>query len=308
MPVAAARARPLALALLLLGASAASLAPAAARAQGGVPGIALTGRVVDGADLLDPAREAALDAALEAHEARTSNQVVVATVASLDGRDVAGYAIELANAWGLGDAERDNGALLLVAPNERKVRIEVGRGLEGALTDARSARIVREEILPAFRAGDFPAGIERGVRAMLASIDGEYVAGPAAGPRADDASDPLPRYVPLVFLAMIAVPELLRRAGRRRAANGAFPAGFAGLFATLVSGSLLVGLGVALGAFALLYAAGRGGGGGGRGRPRRRGGFVVLPSGGGGFGGGGLGGGFGGGGGGFGGGGASGSW
>ena len=206
--------------------------------------------MVDRADLLDPAREAALAGVLAEHEARTSNQVVVATVPTLGGRAVASFAIELANAWSLGDAERDNGALLLVAPNEREVRIEVGRGLEGALTDARSGRIIRDEILPAFRDGDYPTGIERGVDAMLGSIDGEHVA--PAPPRGRAARR---RCVGgRVPLRAVRVPGDDRAAGGAgaapagdEAANGAFPAGFAGLLATVTSGSLALGLGVAAG-------------------------------------------------------------
>ncbi len=288
-----------------------------ARAQDPAELAPITARVVDGADLLEPAREAELDALLAAHEAESTDQVVVVTVDSLNGLDIADYALRLARASGLGTAERDNGALLLVAPAERDVRIEVGRGLEGALTDARSGIIIRQEILPAFRDGDYAAGIERGVRAMLQTIDGEYEAPPSSS-AGDTGLSGVDRWVPFVFLAMIAVPELLRRAGARRAANGAFPAGFAGLFGTLASGSLLVGVGVAVALFVVLYLAMRGGGGGGGARRARSrgplvGGYVGGGTGGGmgggmrgggGFGGGG----FSGGGGGFGGGGASGGW
>jgi len=275
-------------------------------AQGELP--ALTGRVVDSAGLLDPAREATLSDRLAEHEAAGGDQLVVATVASLDGRDIASYAIELARQWRIGTAENDNGVLLLVAPNEREVRIEIGRGLEGALTDARAGLIIRSEILPAFRDGDYAAGIERGVRAIIDSIAGEYVASEATT-RGTSRADSLDAYVPLLFIGMIGVPQLLRRAGLRRAANGAFPAGFVGLFATLASGTLWIGLAAAIAMFTLLLVTGAGGGGGGGASGRRRGGGFIGVPGGGGFGGGfGGGGGFSGGGGGFGGGGASGSW
>ena len=169
-----------------LGALLAALAlPVAALAQD-IDFPALTGRVVDAASLLDPATEAALDARLAAHESASSDQVVVATVPSLDGRDVADYANRLGRAWGIGTAENDNGVLLVVAPNERAVRIEVGYGLEGALPDALAGRIVRREILPAFRSGDYAGGIEAGTDAILRAIEGEYVAPPDDGRRGEE--------------------------------------------------------------------------------------------------------------------------
>jgi len=295
-----------------------SVTPAAARAQSAAessPDLpALTGRVVDAAALLDVAQENALDARLAEHESATGHQVVVATVTSLDGRDIADYANRLGRAWGIGRAENDDGVVLLVAPNEREVRIEVGYGLEGALTDALSSRIIRRDILPAFRDGDFPGGIDAGVQSILAVIRGEYVAPADDRPaERDRPADDIGAIFPLVFIAMILVPNLLRRLGSGRLANGAFPAGFAGLFAAVLTGRVLIGLLVAVGVFAYVWFNGGAGGGpgGGRRSRRRRGGIIV---GGGGFGGGGLGGGgfggggFGGGGGSFGGGGASGSW
>ena len=270
--------------------------------------------MVDAAALLDVAQENALDARLAEHESATGHQVVVATVTSLDGRDIADYANRLGRAWGIGRAENDDGVVLLVAPNEREVRIEVGYGLEGALTDALSSRIIRRDILPAFRDGDFPGGIDAGVQSILAVIRGEYVAPADDRPaERDRPADDIGAIFPLVFIALILVPNLLRRLGSGRLANGAFPAGFAGLFAAVLTGRVLIGLLVAVGVFAYVWFNGGAGGGpgGGRRSRRRRGGIIV---GGGGFGGGGLGGGgfggggFGGGGGSFGGGGASGSW
>ena len=128
----------------------------------------LTGRVVDQADLLDPAQEAALTAKLEALEAQSNRQLVVATVNSLEGYDIADYGYQLGRTWGIGqgadgDAEKDNGLVLLVAPNERKVRIEVGYGLEGIMTDALSSVIIQNDILPQFRNGDMAGGIITGV-------------------------------------------------------------------------------------------------------------------------------------------------
>ena len=135
---------------------------------------ALTGQVVDEANILSASVEKEISTVLAAHEVETSNQVVVATVQSLDGRDIAEYGVELGRRWQIGQEGRDNGVILLVAPNERKVRIEVGYGLEGALPDAIAANIVHRVILPRFREGNYKSGIREGVSAILDAIKGEY--------------------------------------------------------------------------------------------------------------------------------------
>ena len=122
----------------------------------------LTGRVVDNADTLDIQTEAEIEQKLAALEQKTSNQLVVVTVPSLEGREIEDYGYRLGRYWGIGQKDHDNGALLIVAPNERKVRVEVGYGLEGTLTDAISALIIHNAILPRFRAGDMTGGISRG--------------------------------------------------------------------------------------------------------------------------------------------------
>ncbi|MFO1144815.1 MAG: TPM domain-containing protein [Amaricoccus sp.] len=123
----------------------------------------LTGRVVDGAGILSPAAKAALEPKLADLEAKSGIQLVVATVASLQGEEIEPYANGLFRAWQLGEATRNNGVLLLVAPNEHRVRIEVGYGLEGTLTDALSKVIIVNAISPRFKAGDFSGGVTRGV-------------------------------------------------------------------------------------------------------------------------------------------------
>jgi len=130
----------------------------------------LTGRVVDNANLLSPADEAALTAKLEALETSTSRQLVVATVPDLQGYPIEDYGYRLGRSWGLGQKEADNGAILLVAPNERKVRVEVGYGLEPILTDALSSVIINQTILPRFRAGDYPGGINAGADAIIQQL------------------------------------------------------------------------------------------------------------------------------------------
>jgi uncharacterized protein len=263
---------------------------------------ALTGRVVDKAGLLDEQVEATLTATLAAHEAQSSNQIVVVTLSSLNGYDIADYANRLGRHWNIGTSVEDNGILLLVAPNDRKVRIEVGYGLEGALTDSLSSIIIQREILPEFKNNNFPKGILQGVAAITQAIQGEYTAPvtTASNRKTDPISEKFGNYLPLIFIAMIGIPQLLKRSGYRKASNGAFPAGFGGLVATLASGSLLIGLGIAIALFLFIYFKGSSGGGSGEGDTRTRG-FASS----GGFGGGG---GFSGGGGSFGGGGASGSW
>jgi len=129
--------------------------------------------VVDAANLLKPEERATLEAKLKAHEDRTTDQVVVATLRSLEGYEIEDYANRLFRHWQLGQKGKDNGALLLVAPQERKVRIEVGYGLEGALTDALSKVIITTAIAPQFQRGSFAGGINGGVDAMLSILTGD---------------------------------------------------------------------------------------------------------------------------------------
>lgn len=257
----------------------------------------LTGRVVDAANILPPADEAALTAKLEAIEEASTRQLVVATIPDLQGRDIADYGYRLLRAWGIGQKDADNGAILIVAPNERRVRIEVGYGLEPILTDAVSSLIIQNQITPAFKAGDYPRGIAAGVDAIAEQLRAppEVAERQAREAQARQAQTQSPRrngggsIFPLLFwgavLLFVVLPMLRGAAGggrngrRYRQRGGLGPAG-----------SILL--------WEVANAAMRSGRGGG--------GF-----GGGGFGGGGFGGGGGGfsGGGGFGGGGgASGSW
>ena len=153
------------LVLLMLGSS-------SAWAQPEVPD--LTGRVVDTADLLSPQTERVLTAKLRAHEDSTGNQVAVLTIPSLQGAVLEDYSLRVARTWALGQEEFDNGVLLLVARDDREMRIEVGYGLEGALPDVIASRIIRYEITPRFRDGDFDGGVRAGVDAILGAIDGTY--------------------------------------------------------------------------------------------------------------------------------------
>jgi len=131
---------------------------------------ALTGRVVDNADILSPATVQTLVRALEAHENKTTEQVVVVTLPSLQGHTIEDYGYQLGRYWGIGEKDKDNGVLLIIAPHERKVRIEVGYGLEGTLTDAAASQIVYEIILPEFRANRMDHGIMAGTYAILTAL------------------------------------------------------------------------------------------------------------------------------------------
>src|SRR5215468_10617401 len=128
---------------------------------------ALTGRIVDQANIIQPATRVALESKLAELEAKSGIQLAVATVNSLEGQEIEPYANELFRYWKLGEKTKNNGALLLVAPNERRVRIEVGYGLEGTLTDALSSVIISNAITPRFKAGDFGGGISRGVEDII---------------------------------------------------------------------------------------------------------------------------------------------
>src|SRR5258708_6252866 len=133
----------------------------------------LTGRVVDEAGILNAATRDALTAKLAALEAKTTDQLVVVTLKSLQGTSIEDFGVQLGRAWKIGQKDKNNGVVLIVAPNERKVRIEVGYGLEGALTDAVSRFIIENSIVPRFRANDVPGGIVRGIDDIIDVLTGD---------------------------------------------------------------------------------------------------------------------------------------
>ena len=130
----------------------------------------LTGRVVDQAELLTPAQEAELSAKSEALEKSTGRQFVIATVASLNDQEIADYSYQLGRHWKIGDEKRDDGTVMVVAPKERKVWVATGYGAEGVLPDILIGRIVRDSILPRFKAGDMAGGIAAGADAVIAQL------------------------------------------------------------------------------------------------------------------------------------------
>ncbi len=168
---------------------------------------ALTGRIVDQANIIPAETRAALEPKLADLEAKSGIQLVVATVKSLEGQEIEPYANQLFRAWKLGEKTKNNGVLLLVAPNERRVRIEVGYGLEGTLTDALSKVIITNAITPRFKAGDFGDGIRRGVDdiiTVLTTDSSEWQQRPSL--RLDEPSSPqVPDWVILVGLLAVIV-------------------------------------------------------------------------------------------------------
>ena len=133
----------------------------------------LTGRVVDEAGILSSSAKEKISQLSAAREQATGDQIAVLTMKSLDGESIEGFATKVFEAWKLGKKGQDNGVLVIVAPSERKMRIEVGYGLEGSLTDAAAARIVREAMTPKFKGGDFDGGVTAGVEAIVQTLEGK---------------------------------------------------------------------------------------------------------------------------------------
>lgn len=190
-----------------------------------------TGRVVDEAALLSPQQEQGLTDKLAGLERQSGRQLVVVTLPSLQDYDIADYGYRLLRHWGIGDKQRNDGALLIVAPSERKVRVEVGYGLEGILTDALSSQIIRNNVTPRFRAGDMPGGIEAGADALITLLNlppDEARARAAAAEQEQRASRDSGSPVVLIFWIAIAIFMILpmifgRRGGRRYRGRGGGP-------------------------------------------------------------------------------------
>lgn len=142
----------------------------------------LTGRVVDNAEILSPDTRKRLAESLRQHEQKTGNQVAVLTVPTINGESVEEYAVRVFEQWKLGQKGKDNGVLVLIVPKDRRMRIEVGYGLEGVLTDAHASRIIRNLMTPRFREGDFNGGVARGVDAVIAQLEGKPVAARSGRP------------------------------------------------------------------------------------------------------------------------------
>jgi uncharacterized protein len=269
----------------------------------------LTGRVVDQTATLSQADQATLDTTLRDFQKRKGSQVVVLIVPTTSPENIAQYSIRVAEAWKIGRKKVDDGVILLVAKNDRKLRIEVGYGLEGALTDATTNRIIDEIIAPRFKAGDFAGGIAAGVDQTIKVIDGEQLPAPAEWRGNSDVFEQLFEYAPFLLFGVLIFGSILRNIFGRLFGSLA-TGGIVTTVVWLVAGSLLFGgiLGAVAFFFTLISEALMSGGGGGG----RRGGGYVGGSGGswssGSSSSSSSSGGFSGGGGSFGGGGASGSW
>ncbi len=250
----------------------------------------LTGHIIDQTGTLTAEQKASLEQTLTAFEARKGSQLAVLMLPSTAPEAIAQYALRVAEQWKLGRKKVDDGAILVIAKNDRAIRIEVGYGLEGALNDANSKRIISETITPRFQQSDFYGGVDAGLGQMIGVIDGEALPQPTAGPGTEADIREFRQYAPILFiLALVAGGVLRAKLGK---VPGALVTGGAvGIVAWLIAGALSVSL--IAGIFALfitLMGAGMGlrgmhgyYGGGGRG-----GGFGGFSGGGGGFGGGGA--------------------
>lgn len=289
--------------LVLCGAVFAWAQPAGAQALLPVP--PLSARVIDQTATLDPARREALENQLAAFEAERGTQIVVLMVPTTAPEDIAAYAYRVADSWKIGRREIGDGLLVLVAKDDRKVRIEVARALEGAVPDLAAFQIIDRVITPAFRQGDFAGGIMAGLEALMARIRGEELPLPD---KADEAAPglALEDLAAFLFVGVPVVGGILIRMLGRKLGTLATAAAVGGIVLVLTASVLLAIVGAVL-ALVFTLALGGSGGGGSGGFPG--GGPIIRGGGFGGRGGRGGGGGFGSGGGGrFGGGGASGGW
>jgi uncharacterized protein len=209
-----------ALALLLPGAALAQQFPA------------LTGRVVDAANILPPDVEARLTQKLAALDTQSHRQLVVATIPSLDGYDIADYGYRLGRTWQIGGKDKNDGTILIIAPTDRKVRVEVGYGVEGIITDGLSSLIIQNSVIPRFKAGDMPGGIEAGTDALIAQLTlpedqarqlaAQAQAQAIARPPAQSGGIDFSTIVFLIFFFLFFVLPLIRamRGGKRYRGRG----------------------------------------------------------------------------------------
>lgn len=285
-------------ALLLAAAFGAAFSVAAAQALQPIP--KLEARVTDVTGTLTAGQQAELEQKLADFEARKGAQIAVLLVPTTQPEEIEQYSIRVAEAWKLGRKKVDDGALLILAKDDHKLRIENGYGLEGVLTDAASNRIIEDTMVPLLRQGQYYAAIGAGVDQMMALIDGEQLPPPDQTWQRHRSTRNL-NFLPFVLVAVLFGSSILRSIFGR-AGGAALTGGVIGVLVFVVTSVLGLAIGAAIvsALLALLFGASGGGFGG----------FGGLGGLGGGFGGGGFGGGggFSGGGGGFGGGGASGSW
>lgn len=160
------------------------------------------GRITDLANVIEAATEAEMDRQLDQLEQKTSSEIAVVTVPSLDGVPVEDYAVRLFREWGIGQAKNDNGVLVLVAPNEREMRIEVGYGLEGILPDGLAGQIIRENFIPRFRDDDYNGGIRDGVARVIAVVEKQQVLTAEELAQFNEAGDDFPEWLIIPFFGL----------------------------------------------------------------------------------------------------------
>ncbi len=227
----------------ILGLALAALLCVAVQAQSAIP--RNDGWVTDLAGFLSPQQEQALEALMESYRQGSGQEIALLTVPDLGGRSLENFALEVSRGWELGEQGKNNGALLLVAKKERKIRIEVGRGLEGTITDSISGRIIRDVISPEFKRGRSYDGLRAGIEALHAAGGGDYSKIPQRRGRRSRGGFGL---LPLLFIFFV-LPRLFGRRGRRRGMGG-------GLL-----GGLLLGSALSRGRYSSGWHGGGGGGG-----------------------------------------------
>ncbi|MGE3591839.1 MAG: YgcG family protein, partial [Arcobacter sp.] len=199
----------------------------------------LEGRVVDEANLLSPLDKKDIDLILKEEEEKSSNQIVVVILNSLNGYTIEEYSYQLGRFWGIGQKDKNNGVLLVISMAERKIRIEVGYGLEGALTDKISHEIINYTIKPNFKANQYELGILKAINEIKTAIKGEYVAKAKTG---DDFNSVFNAIIPLAFFALIflsmianSISKALRSQFLYKVTKSSIPSSFFGFFAYVSS-------------------------------------------------------------------------
>jgi uncharacterized protein len=214
----------------------------------------LTGRVVDNAKILSQEQENSLSSILEAHEKKSSNQIVIVTLNSLKGYDIADFGYQLGRHWSIGQKEKNNGVLLIVSMAEKKIRIEVGYGLEGALSDKTAHEIIEYIIKPKFKQGNFYNGISEGINTIIKAIKGEYKA-----TEYNVLSNSSENFF-FVYFAIIFLSGMLKSAVRKvdnktlpKIFHSSMLSGFAGAFAIAFFNSFLVSLIIFIITFSIIF-------------------------------------------------------
>lgn len=264
----------------------------------------LRGYVNDYANMMSGQARAKIEEELKAFEQSDSTQLVILTIPSLQGEALEDFSIKVAEAWKIGQKGKDNGIILLVANQERKIRIEVGRGLEGRLTDLVAGRIIDLVIKPRFKRGDYDGGFIAGIHALVDAARGEFKAEARPASARKRQGSPIPAMLIFGAIVLFTLGRISRVLGGAAGAVGLPGIAYLTLGSSMITLILLGVLGLFLGIFLPTLFSGRHGGGGGGGFFYTGGSWGSGSD----IGGGGFGGDFGGGGGGFGGGGASGDW